>query len=144
MSKHVLINECGNADGFVKEKTLYEYTVECWCGEVWLWTSREPKSPRYIVDMMAEECWTLDDDSHPRCPKCLRKKRQGLQPRDPDNLGKNQRGVLSSIREHGQWHSRGFGCGWVWDTPSNTRKILDTLVKRGLVTLDEKGTYRPV
>lgn len=43
-------------------------------------------------------------------------------------LGKNQVGVLGSLLKNG-----GFPGGWVWDTPGNTIKILDTLVKRGLV-----------
>lgn len=30
--------------------------------------------------------------------------------------------------------------GWVWDTPSGTKRILDTLVKAGFVTCNDK-TY---
>ena len=47
-------------------------------------------------------------------------------------LGVNQQDCLRAIREYGYWipdHS-----GWIWDTTSNTTKILESLVKRGLVT----------
>lgn len=45
-------------------------------------------------------------------------------------LGKNQENLLGSLERHGHWS---VAAGWVWDTPSNTRKILETLVKRGMV-----------
>lgn len=53
-------------------------------------------------------------------------------------LGENQLSVLKSL-DRGPWHER---CGWLWDTPSGTRKILDSLVKRGLVAKEQtpKGT----
>jgi len=139
--KRRLINEISKADRIVKDIPMYRYEVRCWCGELWQMTTRRSRSAREIVDIMAEECWSLDDDDHPQCTKCLRKINEGLRPKDPDNLGVNQRGVLNSLRDHGQWHKRFPGCGWVWDTPSNTKKILDTLVKRGLAQVDEKGTY---
>ena len=44
-------------------------------------------------------------------------------------IGKNQRGVLEALDEHGGWEP---GCGWVWNTHKGTQKILDTLVARGL------------
>ena len=44
-------------------------------------------------------------------------------------LGANQEGVLRSLVERGGWSE---GCGWMWDTHASTRRILDTLVKRGL------------
>lgn len=46
-------------------------------------------------------------------------------------LGRVQEAVLRSLTVHGGWHD---GCGWVWDTPSGTIRVLETLVKRGLVT----------
>lgn len=52
-------------------------------------------------------------------------------------LGSVQAHVLSCLRENGRFIVNGFGSGWVWDTYSNTIRVLDTLVKRGLVT---KGT----
>lgn len=45
-------------------------------------------------------------------------------------LGKTQEDVLRALRSHGSW-SR--GCGWCWDTRSGTERVLDSLVRRGLV-----------
>jgi hypothetical protein len=64
----------------------------------------------------------------------------------PRPLGKNQKGVLQSLRDHGSWHT---GAGWYWDTFANTERILDSLVKRGLVvrTIETPvpgGWVRPV
>ncbi len=43
--------------------------------------------------------------------------------------GEVQQSVLKSL-DRGPWHEH---CGWLWDTPSGTRRILNSLVKRGLV-----------
>ena len=44
-------------------------------------------------------------------------------------LGRNQRQALVALdREHG-WHP---GCGWIWENYSETVRLLNTLVKRGL------------
>ena len=53
--------------------------------------------------------------------------------RDPSlqPLGDTQKKVLESLREHGVWYE---GCGWRWDTWSNTARIMDRLVQRGLAT----------
>ncbi|MGX4996023.1 hypothetical protein [Enterobacter hormaechei] len=55
------------------------------------------------------------------------------------NLGKNQIGVLKCLGD-GRYGYIAFpwGCGWVWNTRQGTIKILETLVKKGLV---DKGTY---
>lgn len=48
-------------------------------------------------------------------------------------LGDNQRGVLRSMINYGrngEWHA---SCGWYWGTHSGTQRILESLVKRGLV-----------
>lgn len=50
-------------------------------------------------------------------------------------IGKVQAEVLRCLKDHGQWFR---GCGWVWNTHSGTERILDSLVKRGLV---ETGTH---
>lgn len=42
------------------------------------------------------------------------------------NLGKNQLSVLSALRRHGCYPG-----GWVWNTPSGTERILDSLVAAG-------------
>ena len=135
-----LINDHHNCDDFVTESQLYRYTVKCFCGETWGWTTSQPRSSRQIADMMAEEAWSLDDNDHPMCTKCLRRVSQGLRPKDPDNLGPVQQDVLKSLREHGWWSYR---CGWLWGTPSYTIRVLKTLVNRGLVEVNE-GVYTPV
>lgn len=45
-------------------------------------------------------------------------------------LGDNQRSVLQALKRHSTYF---HGCGWVWNSRSGTEKILDSLVKRGLV-----------
>lgn len=55
-------------------------------------------------------------------------------------LGTTQENVLRCLKEHKSWHRGG---GWYWDTDRNTERVLDSLVKRGLVSKDEKGVYRP-
>jgi len=49
-------------------------------------------------------------------------------------LGHVQRDLLLALYEHGKWvdHPR---TGWVWNTISGTRKILNTLVDRSLVEI---------
>ena len=49
-------------------------------------------------------------------------------------LGKSQVGVLESLIIHGPYYGH-FSCSWMWDTRYNTRKILDSLVKRHLVEI---------
>ncbi len=62
-------------------------------------------------------------------------------------LGENQRSMLWSLREHrGEWFN---GCGWLWDTPSGTAALLDSLLRRGLVeradrVIIKNGRVRPV
>jgi hypothetical protein len=58
---------------------------------------------------------------------------------DIDKLGERQRICLQSLRRHGHWPG-----GWLWDNASGTKRILDSLVKKGFATVDEKGVYRPV
>ena len=53
-------------------------------------------------------------------------------------LGINQQGVLDSLHQHGGfWQS---GCGWLWDTDSGTTRIMESLLKRGLVTREGAPT----
>ncbi len=54
-------------------------------------------------------------------------------------LGKTQKNILNSLERHGSWHGR--GCGWVWDTHAGTERVLETLVKRGLVNKSDNGVY---
>ncbi len=55
-------------------------------------------------------------------------------------LGNTQRSILRSLVEHKSWFGEGYGCGWIWGNYSNTKRLLDSLVKRGLVDVtEEKG-----
>lgn len=57
-------------------------------------------------------------------------------------LGKNQRGVLRALqsdRYGGVWYP---GCGWIWSTRSETERLLDSLVNRGLATREERTAQR--
>lgn len=62
-------------------------------------------------------------------------------------LGSRQRHVLEALIRHGSW---GEGCGWVWNTPSETDGILRSLTRRGFaeITVDRDcsgyGRFRPV
>lgn len=49
-----------------------------------------------------------------------------------------QQGCLEALVRHHQWP----GC-WVWQNRSTTVRALDALVKKGLATKDDRGTYRP-
>lgn len=54
-------------------------------------------------------------------------------------LGKNQLGVLKALRDSKYGYTAfPWGCGWVWTTREGTIKIIETLVKKGLV---EKGIH---
>jgi len=56
------------------------------------------------------------------------------------SLGDKQRGLLKSLVYHKRWfHS--YKCGWLWDTPSGTVKILEALVTRGFVKKHEEGSH---
>lgn len=55
-------------------------------------------------------------------------------------LGINQEGILRSLVERDGWSE---GCGWMWDTHVNTRKILESLVKRGLATKETRVRKLP-
>lgn len=57
-------------------------------------------------------------------------------------LGRVQVEVLKSLRRFGKWTPRGIG-GWVWDTPSRTLRIMESLERRGLVHRDDQGVFRP-
>jgi hypothetical protein len=56
-------------------------------------------------------------------------------------LGKVQQNVYESLKRHGSWS---LGCGWVWDTPSNTMRVMDSLVRAGYArtTRSILGTHR--
>jgi hypothetical protein len=46
-------------------------------------------------------------------------------------LGAIQQQVLKDMGEYGEWYE---GCGWTWNTASGTTRIMESLLKRGLVT----------
>tara|TARA_B100000700_G_scaffold311500_2_gene393718 strand:+ start:158746 stop:159288 length:543 start_codon:yes stop_codon:yes gene_type:complete len=47
-----------------------------------------------------------------------------------NGLGKTQLDMLNSLYRHHGWYA---GCGWLWNTKSGTVRILEALLKRGLV-----------
>jgi len=50
-------------------------------------------------------------------------------------LGHVQQSVLECLKAHGAWYPC---CGWIWDNYSGTKRILDSLVRKGLVCFDGK------
>lgn len=54
-------------------------------------------------------------------------------------LGRVQREVLESLKHHGSWHPR---CGWLWNNPSGTLRLMNSLVRAGYAVVEGK-TYRP-
>jgi hypothetical protein len=60
-----------------------------------------------------------------------------------NNLGETQAAMLKAVVEHHGWQE---GCGWLWSTPSGTVRLLEPLVRRGVVTKTGEGRtafYRP-
>lgn len=59
-------------------------------------------------------------------------------------LRRVQQDVFASLRRHGSWS---LGCGWLWDTPSNTMRIMDSLVRAGYACTTkspgERTVYHP-
>jgi hypothetical protein len=53
------------------------------------------------------------------------------------NLGKTQLAILKSLIEHKEWRYHGPGhsllCGWIYNTYSNTYKVMLQLFDKGLV-----------
>lgn len=56
----------------------------------------------------------------------------------PRPLGPIQLELLKMLTPHSGWRSGGWhpGCGWIWDTVRGTARILDTLVARGLASVE--------
>jgi hypothetical protein len=55
-------------------------------------------------------------------------------------LGKIQSRVLSALIKHKGWQER---CRWVYSTTSQTKSVMDSLVKRKFV-ICEDGFYTPI
>jgi|LakMenEpi03Aug12_release.lakeMendotaPanAssembly.Ray.scaffolds.fasta_scaffold00460_9 hypothetical protein len=55
------------------------------------------------------------------------------------SVGAIQVAVLRSLVDSGKWHDC---CGWVWDTPSGTKRAMDSLARKGLASFDGKQ-YTP-
>ena len=54
-------------------------------------------------------------------------------------LGDTQRAVLRAmVRKNGEWSAGG---DWIWKSPANTLKIMNSLAKRGLVTCEATEPY---
>ena len=60
----------------------------------------------------------------------------------PKPLGKQQKALLDCLERKGYW-DKGLNGGWTWSGVENTIRILDSLVKRGLVKTDGYR-YEPV
>lgn len=53
-------------------------------------------------------------------------------------LGYRQVEVLRTLKYMGSWtYNPGINGGWVYDTPTGTKRIMKTLVRRGLAMQDE-------
>lgn len=52
------------------------------------------------------------------------------------DLGKVQQGIAHSLVQHGQWTTNQRS-GWDWGTPSKTKGLLDSLVRRGWVFAED-------
>lgn len=141
MTKLRKISEHRYPEQLVNRKVVNYYYVSCACGKTWDWTTNAHLEPKAILIMMSEEYWVLNPEGVVQCPNCTRKMRQKEQRQpDPDNLGCRQRAVLDRLRRSGSWF--GDRSGWLYDTPSNTKRILDSLVRRGLVR-EKSGVYKP-
>lgn len=57
-------------------------------------------------------------------------------------LGKIQVALIRSLLDHGSWQDSRFQW-WHWDTRASTRRVLDSLVKRGIVRLSPKNIDGP-
>lgn len=62
-------------------------------------------------------------------------------------LGRVQQAVLKALERHKFWHE---DCGWVWDSVGGTKRVLESLVNRGIVYTTGERTihgstlvYRP-
>jgi hypothetical protein len=53
--------------------------------------------------------------------------------RKPRPLGTEQQGVLEALLRHGVYYP---GSGWYWGNTSTTKRIMDSLVARGLATVE--------
>jgi hypothetical protein len=63
--------------------------------------------------------------------------RQYGKPVNLPKLGAVQRSCLEGLKKHGGWCR---GCGWYWDTWSNTHRIMDSLASKKVAQVD-KGQY---
>lgn len=52
-------------------------------------------------------------------------------------LGTVQRDALEELVKRGNWFDF-ITCGWAWSTPAMTTRIMESLVRRGLVQKERK------
>jgi hypothetical protein len=56
-------------------------------------------------------------------------------------IGKNQQAWLRSIGSHGgTWHP---GCGFIWGTRSDSIRLCESLVRRGMLEHDPSARIQP-
>lgn len=53
-------------------------------------------------------------------------------------LGSEQRRFLETLVEHGYWYGGAYGCGWTWGNNSQTLRLLESLLRRALVTTETR------
>jgi hypothetical protein len=53
-------------------------------------------------------------------------------------LGSEQRRFLETLVEHGYWYGGAHGCGWQWGSKSETLRLLESLLRRALVTSETR------
>jgi hypothetical protein len=56
-------------------------------------------------------------------------------------IGETQASVLRSLIDHKSWKANGL-CGWTWGTYGQTKRVMESLVKKGLASLED-GYYKP-
>jgi hypothetical protein len=50
-------------------------------------------------------------------------------------LGATQQSIIGCLKEKRGWSA---GCGWIWGTYSETVRVLESLVRRGIVQKEEE------
>lgn len=56
-------------------------------------------------------------------------------------LGSVQQDVLAALKRYRSWSPDGH-VGWVWDNVSGTKRVMDSLVRAGYVTVAEEQIER--
>ena len=113
------------------------------CGEYTVWVQARPRDDSsHWAAKFCDEAWLVRTaNNKEEAIKVCASHAQMMQQRRyrMRALGDVQRNVLELLRDRGSWR---VGCGWVWDNDSGTKRVLDTLTYRGLVTRERNSSYR--